>query len=225
MVYNHIMENLKTYTYGPASGSEPKSVIIMLHGLGADGRDLISLGPELAKTLPDTLFVSPDAPYHCDMAPMGRQWFSLQDWSPSNILAGVKNAAPYVYNLIDQLKTQYNLPTAKFGLLGFSQGSMMSMFVGTRYPEEIAGIVAYSGALVWDDMPVAEIRKPPVCLIHGYMDNIVPIAQYFAAKETLEKAGIDVSGHASPMLMHSIDFQGIQAAQDFFKARFDKGAE
>lgn len=205
------------YTFGPASGKTPEQVVILLHGLGADGRDLLGLAPELATALPDAVFVSPDAPFPCDMAPMGRQWFSLQEWTPEAILRGVQHAAPLLDAFIAETLARYELPAEKLALLGFSQGTMMSLYAGPRYKDKIAGIMGFSGALVWEDVVDSNMRKPPVCLIHGMADPVVPAAAYYHAREKLLGAGFIVSGHLSPTLMHNIDFQGIETARQFLK--------
>lgn len=211
------METLKAYTYGPASGKQPQQAVIMLHGLGADGRDLLGLAPELAAALPDAVFLSPDAPHPCDMAPMGRQWFSLREWTPEAILRGVQQAAPLLHEFIDETLARYNLPPEKLALLGFSQGTMMSLYVGPHYKDMIGGIMGFSGALVWDDVTDDNMRKPPVCLVHGMIDTIVPVSAYHHAREKLLTAGFKVTGHVTPNLMHSIDFDGIDAARKFLK--------
>ena len=136
------------YQFGPTSGGKPKQIVLLLHGLGADGRDLMGLAPEFAEELPDAVFVSPDAPFPCDMAPMGFQWFSLQNWTAESKRTGVKNAAPSLKAFMEAQLKRFELPASKMALVGFSQGAMMSMYVAPRYPEPIAGVVAYSGALI-----------------------------------------------------------------------------
>lgn len=205
------------YEHAPASGKKPEQMVMLLHGLGADGRDLLSLAPLWAKDLPDAVFISPDAPFPCDMAPFGRQWFSLQEWTPESILRGVENAAPILTGFIAQQLKKHGIPAGKLGLVGFSQGTMMSLYAGPRYPDQIAGILGYSGALV-GDATLAEAHKPPVRLIHGMIDNVVPVAAYFHAKMTLEHAGFEVSGHTSPILMHGIDEQGLESGSEFLKS-------
>ena len=147
------MQTLKTYTHGPASGGAPKQIVVLLHGLGADGRDLLGLAPEFKDALPDAIFVSPDAPNACDMAPMGYQWFSLREWTPEAILRGVQQAAPVLDAFIDSLLEKYKLPPEKLALVGFSQGTMMSLYVGPRYKNRIAGIMGFParwcGAMRW----------------------------------------------------------------------------
>ena len=212
------MSELRTYEHGPASGGVPQSLVIFLHGLGANGQDLLGLAYEYKTELPDTIFVSPDAPFHCDMAPMGYQWFSLQEWTPEAILMGVQNTAPMLVDFIESQSRKYNLPYNKIALVGFSQGTMMSLYAGPRLPDTLAGIVGYSGAFIEDEtVPLATLKKPPVLLIHGMADMIVPVTAYYHAREKLGGAGFKVEGGVTPMLPHSIDMRGIQDARAFLK--------
>lgn len=212
------MSLLKTYTYGPASGKEPKQLVILLHGLGADGGDLIGLAPLFAHDLPDALFVSPDAPFPCDMAPMGRQWFSLQEWTPESILRGVRQAAPILQAFIAEQMEQAGVEAGKTALVGFSQGTMMGLYAGLRFHERLAGVLGYSGALVWEeDINPDSLNKIPVHLIHGDADMVVPVSAYRHAKTALEKGGFPVSGGVTPGLMHNIDEAGIRSGGVFLK--------
>lgn len=212
------MVTLNTYTHGPASGNT-KQLVILLHGLGANGQDLLGLAPYLARSLPDAVFVSPDAPYPCDMAPVGYQWFSLQEWTAESILRGVQQAAPVLKDFIAQQIKKYGVPANKTALLGFSQGTMMSLYAGPRYPERLAGVLGYSGALVWgegaeDDHVMHHI---PVHLIHGNADQIVPVAAFHQARKKLEEAGFTVTGGVTPGLMHNIDETGMRDGAAFLK--------
>ena len=211
-------EELKAYTFGPLSGQAPKQIVILLHGLGANGQDLLGLAPEYAQALPDTVFVSPDAPFACDMAPMGYQWFSLLDRDPDKILAGIKTASPILENFIEQQLEKYGLGADKLALVGFSQGTMMSLYFGPRYKSQIAGIMGYSGALIWDqETAIDALKKPPVNLVHGEADNVVSIEAYYNAREVLESSGFNVTGHTTPHLMHGIDGDGIDSGREFLK--------
>lgn len=194
------------------------SMVILLHGLGSNGQDLISLAPYWAKDLPETVFISPDAPQPCDMVPPGYpnsfQWFSLQDRDPDKILEGVENATPVLQDFIAQQLDKYSVPFEKLVLCGFSQGTMMSLYTAPRLDEKIAGVLGYSGALVGK----AGQRKIPVHLIHGEADDVVPIEAYHSAKKMLQEDGFDVSGHSTPNLTHSIDEKGISSGGKFLKS-------
>ena len=127
---------MDVYKRNPHSGKDPDSLVIFLHGLGANGQDLIGIAQYWAEAIPDTLFISPDAPEPCDMAPPemtgSRQWFSMQDRRPEKIEQGVKKASAYLNAYIDQQSEEYNIPAEKIALVGFSQGAMMSFFVGLQ---------------------------------------------------------------------------------------------
>lgn len=212
------MSELRTYNHGPASGGKPDSLVIFLHGLGANGQDLLGLAYEFKAELPDTLFISPDAPFHCDMAPMGYQWFSLQEWAPEAILKGVQDAAPILMDFIESQAHEYEVPLSRVALVGFSQGTMMSLYVGPRLSERIAGIVGYSGAFIEEEgVDLSALRKPPMLLIHGMADMVVPVSAYYHARDKLESAGFTVEGGVTPMLPHSIDMRGIHDARHFLK--------
>ena len=209
------------YRFGPAAGGKPEQLVVLLHGLGADGKDLIGLAPELARALPHALFLSPDAPFPCDMAPYGRQWFSLQSRAPETMLAGIKTAAPILNRWLDAMLRDAGLNDADLALVGFSQGTMMSLYVGPRRAGKIAGILGYSGALIWEqDLDFSTLRKPPVRLIHGDSDTIVPMIAHTIAVDTLTRAGFTVSGGVTKGLPHSIDAAGIASGIEFLREIF-----
>ncbi|MGB4056730.1 MAG: phospholipase [Alphaproteobacteria bacterium] len=209
------------YEHKPASGGAPKQMVILLHGVGSNGQDLISLAPYYARFLPDAVFISPDAPFPYDMAPPGYdayQWFSLQDRSFANRLEGVKAASPLLHDFMDRQLERYGIPPSKLVLMGFSQGTMTGLYAGPRYKNKIAGILGYSGALIWEEELPKDINVIPVHLVHGDEDEVVPFAAYHHAKEKLEKSGFRVSGHVSHGLGHSIDDGGITSGAAFLQA-------
>ncbi len=203
----------------PQSGKAPTSVVVLLHGVGADGNDLIGLAPYWAPALPDTEFISPNAPFPFDMAPSGRQWFSLQDRSPASILAGIQTAAPILDHFLDELLASRGLDGSRLALVGFSQGTMMSLYCGLRRSRAPACIVGYSGALAGAALLAKEIRcRPPVLLIHGEDDPVVPFAALDTAVKTLTANGVKVESLARPGLGHSIDEEGLQRGGEFLTA-------
>lgn len=209
------------YEYG-AQGKDIGSIVVMLHGVGSNGRDLISLAPMLAKGLPDTKFISPDAPFACDMVPPGYpdsyQWFSLHSYDLPFLLAGVKDVFPLVEEFLETMIEKYNIPYDKLALLGFSQGTMTSLYTAPRMKEKIAGIMGYSGALLWDDQANNDdMKRIPIHLVHGQSDEVVPVEKWHEAMETLKANGYEVDGHSTPGLVHSIDQQGIDAGLSFLK--------
>lgn len=211
------------YDFGPASGRGVQSLVILLHGLGSNGRDLISLAPLWAKDLPDTAFVSPDAPFACDMVPPGYpdsyQWFSLQSRDPHAMLAGAKSAAPCLQKFIDEQSARLSVPMNRIALVGFSQGTMMSLYTAPRLKNALAGVLGYSGALIGEqDLSGASVQKIPVHLIHGEADDVVPVSAYHHARAALIENGFSVSGETTPYLPHSIDQAGIESGAKFLKS-------
>lgn len=194
-------------------GATPKRLVVLLHGLGADGNDLFGLVPALAPALPETAFVAPDAPFPCDMAPFGRQWFSLQSRTPAAIEAGVRAAAGILNAFLDETLEAFALRDSQLALIGFSQGTMMSLYVGPRRAKQLAGIVGYSGRLIGD---TSEFKsKPPVLLVHGDADPLVPPDSLPLAVKALEQAGAPVEALTRPGLGHAIDEEGLRRGRDF----------
>src|SRR5262249_9983565 len=200
-----MMPALSGSSRGPASGGRPSRLVILLHGLGADGNDLIGLAPYWARLLPTAEFVSPNAPFPCDMAPYGYQWFSAQDRSPAAVLAGVRAAAPLLDALIDDALAERALDEGDLALVGFSQGTMMSLFVGLRRAKPVAGIVGFSGRLLAPGLLASELRsRPRTLLVHGTDDPLVPYESLAAAEAALKAVDIPVDTLTCPGVGHSI---------------------
>jgi phospholipase/carboxylesterase len=195
----------------PASGGKPSRLVILLHGLGADGNDLIGLAPYWARLLPTAEFLSPNAPFPCDMAPYGYQWYSSQDRTPEAALAGVRAAAPILNAFIDDALTQRGLEDSDLALIGFSQGTVMSLYVGFRRNKPVAGIVGFSGRLLAPELLGGELRsRPPTLLVHGTDDPLVPYDALGEAEMALKTAGVPVETVTSVGIGHSIDEQGLR---------------
>ncbi len=208
----------------PADGRPPRQVVLLLHGVGADGNDLIGLAPFFQQVLPEAAFFSPNAPERYDMAAFGHQWFSIRDFGPVARLKGARAAAPILDHFIDHLLAIFGLAEENMALIGFSQGTMMSLHVGLRRARPLAGIVGYSGALLGPDLLASEIRsRPPVLLVHGDADGILPVEALPQAEAALKANGVPVEAHVRPGLAHGIDEDGIRLGQEFLKARFGRG--
>jgi phospholipase/carboxylesterase len=213
-----MLPKLKGPLHKPLSGGKPKKIALLLHGVGADGNDLIGLAPVWAPLLPEVEFVSPDGPFPCDMAPFGRQWFSLQDRSPAALLAGVRASAPILDAFIDDLLAARGLAESDLALVGFSQGTMMSLYTGLRRERPVAGIVGFSGALLGPEALPSEIRaRPRVLLVHGDADPIVPFAAMGLAETALKGAQVPVETLTCPGVEHGIDEAGLRAGGRFLK--------
>ena len=193
---------------------------MLLHGYGSNGEDLIGLTPFWRDALPDTLFVAPNAPQICPGAPDGYQWWALTSLSPEARAAGVRQSAPILNAFIDNLLARYGLAEDRLVLIGFSQGTMMALHVGPRRAGAIAGIIGFSGMLADPEALAEDVRsKPPVLLIHGDADDVLPVSSLVRARQTLETLGFDVSSHVSPGLGHGIDEAGIGLGLDFLVRR------
>lgn len=209
----------------PLNGEAPKRVVIFLHGLGDRGDGgLLSIGQIWQKALPDTEFICPDAPFPYDMAPDefgGRQWFSLKDFAPDKIEAGVRVAVPILNDYIDHVLTTRKISATQLALVGFSQGTMMALYVAPRRAEQVACVVGYSGLLRGTDTLATEKKSaPPVLLIHGTYDEVVPFERMAEAEAILKKAGVPVGTIACPQLGHSIDDRGVLEGLRFLQKHF-----
>lgn len=201
----------------PQSG-KAKHLVVFLHGVGADGNDLISLASIFGKAFPDVHFCSPNAPEPCDMAPFGHQWFSLQNRKSEVMYAGIERTRPLLNEYIDSKLMQLGLGDDKLVVFGFSQGTMTALHVMLRRPNPCAGIIGFSGAMLSSHKLSDEIRSyPPVCLIHGDVDTVVPIAGMADAEAALRKAGVEVEAHTRAGLAHGIDEEGLAVAAEFLQ--------
>ena len=204
----------------PASGGPPKSLVIFLHGYGSNGADLIDLAPYWASALPDTLFLAPDAPQPCDGVPFGRQWWPLASLTPAARAAGVRVSAPALDAYIDAQLAAHSLSEDRLALVGFSQGAMMALHVGPRRARPLAGIIGFSGMLADPDALAAEVvTKPPILLVHGDRDDVLPVEALHQADVQLKGLGLDVTSHVSSGLGHSIDEPGLQLGAHFLIRR------
>jgi phospholipase/carboxylesterase len=191
-------------------------MVILLHGYGSNGEDLIGLAPYWRRALPDTVFLSPNAPQPCPGAPDGYQWWGLTSFSPEARAAGVRQAAPLVDAYLDAQLSRFGLFEDRLALVGFSQGTMTALHVGPRRARRLAGIVGFSGMLADAQAPADEMAtRPPMLLIHGDADPMVPVAALGQAKAALEPLGFEVATHISPGLGHSIDEAGLRLGEAF----------
>ena len=217
----HRLRELSGPRWGPASKGAAGQLVGLCHGVGADGHDLIDLAPRWAQALPDAVFVSPDGPAPYDMAPMGRQWFSLADRRPEVMQAGAQAAAPALLAFIDAELARLGLASDQVALAGFSQGAMMALYAGLRRRPAPRAIVAYSGALLAGPTLAGDLAgRPPVLLVHGEQDEVVPVALGRQAEQALRAAEVPVEALWCPRLGHGIDEAGLSVGGLFLQRAF-----
>lgn len=212
----------------PRSG-KAKQLVVFLHGYGADGNDLIAIGQEWRSLLPDAAFVSPHAPEPCGGAPMGRQWFDLTFRDPDERWRGVNQAQPLLEAFLDAELARHALPSDALALVGFSQGTMMALHAGLRRAAPPAAIVGYSGLYVTPEgkggpeRAQAEIgARPPVLLVHGTEDSLIPVQALFVSAQLLAAAEVPVEWHLSHGVGHGIDGEGLRHGGLFLAKAFSR---
>ena len=209
----------------PRSGNA-KQLVVFLHGYGADGNDLIDIGRAWQGVLPDAAFVSPHAPNPCGQAPVGREWFPLTFRDPNERWLGVNQATPVLNAFLDAELTRRKLPPSALALVGFSQGTMMALHVGLRRAVAPKAIVGYSGMLVTpEDLDpnqfAAEIvSRPPVLLVHGDQDPLIPVQALLQAAQGLASLEVPVEWHISPGIGHGIDPEELRHGGEFLVRAF-----
>lgn len=212
---------LKSERKEPVSGTV-RSVVVFLHGYGANGADLLGLADPLGEHLPDTLFVAPDAPEACAGAPMGYQWFPIpwiDNSSEEEAEQGMRRAVDDLNAYLDALMVDEDVLPEQVVLFGFSQGTMMALHVAPRREDEVAGIVAFSGRLLSPETLKEEVQvRPPVLLVHGDADDVVPPQSLPQAAEALQEAGWkEVYAHVMKGTGHGIAPDGLSVALAFMR--------
>lgn len=207
----------------PASGGAAKQLVVLCHGYGADGSDLIGLGREWASLLPDAVFVAPNAPEPCAISAFGRQWFGLSFRDPAEYWRGVREAGPGLDAFLDAELERHGLAGDALALVGFSQGTMMALHVGLRRGAGPCVIVGYSGALAGPEHLPGELKaSPPILLVHGDRDDVIPVEALSHAREGLAAAGLTVEWHLSPGVGHGIDAQGLRLGGEFLRRALER---
>jgi phospholipase/carboxylesterase len=208
----------------PKSGTA-KQLVVFVHGYGADGNDLIEIGRAWQGLLPDAAFVSPHAPNPCGQSPMGREWFPLTFRDPNERWLGVNAAGPILNAFIDAELVRRHLPPQALALVGFSQGTMMALHIGLRRAVAPAAIVGYSGMLVLPADPDPEVfaaeitSRPPVLLVHGDQDEMIPVQAVFHAAQGLAALEVPTQWHISHGVGHGIDQEGLRHGGEFIASR------
>jgi phospholipase/carboxylesterase len=209
----------------PQAGGAARQLVVFLHGYGADGKDLIEIGRAWQPLMPHCAFVSPHAPEPCGQAPVGRQWFPLTFRDPNERWTGVNKAAPVLERFLEAELARRQLPPAALALVGFSQGTMMALHVGLRRASAPRAIVGYSGLLVEPPEALAEKfvgeikSRPPVLLVHGDRDDLIPVQALFLAANGLATLGVPTEWHLSAGIGHGIDADGLRYGGEFLARR------
>ena len=209
----------------PAKSGDGKYLVIFLHGYGADGNDLIGLADPLADHLPDVVFHAPNAPQRCTGNPMGYQWFPipwLDGSSETEATEGMAAAVALLNEWLDETMLAEGVDAAHTLLVGFSQGTMMSLHVAPRREEPLAGVVGFSGRLLSPETLEDEaVSHVPILLVHGDADEVVPPQSLPEAADALTKVGFEVYTHISKGTGHGIAPDGLQLALQFIHQQFD----
>jgi len=217
-----MIRKLTSARKGAAQG-RAKAAVVFVHGYGADGRDLLGLADPLAPHLPDVAFFAPDAPEACGLNPMGYQWFPipwLDGSAPEAAESGLARASADLNAFLDDLLATEGLAPSALALVGFSQGTMMSLHVAPRRTEPLAAVVGFSGRLLSPETLSAEaVSKPPVLLIHGDADEVVPPSDLPKAADALVAAGFETYAHISKGVGHGIAPDGLSLALGFLRER------
>ena len=207
-----------------SSGKAAKQLVILLHGYGSNGEDLFSLTPNLRQILPDAAFISPNAPFDCEMMPPGYpgyQWFSLADGiTPDTIASGARDAGAILDAFIDAQLERFSLSDKDLALIGFSQGTMVALHTVLRRKKPVGAMIGYSGLLAAPDKLAEEIvSRPPVFLAHGTADEVVPFDLMAVTEEALRANDVEVESVICPGLGHGIDGEGLSKGLAFLGER------
>lgn len=215
------MMELSGPSFGPVGADRPARLVILLHGYGADGNDLLGLAPHWARVLPKTEFLAPHAPFPCEASSFGRQWFGFEGRDEAMILAETQTAAAILDAFIDAELARRGLGEEQLALVGFSQGTMMALHVAPRRAHPMAAVVGYSGSLIAPQILPREVKsKPRILLVHGNADPVVPYPALATAQKALQSLGIPVTAITRPGLAHGIDDVGLARAGEFLNAAF-----
>lgn len=199
------------------SNKKPQNIVLILHGYGANGENLIDLADLFSEDIPNPIFIIPDAPFpHEYMPEIGRQWFSLMNRDEKILLQGAEVARVILSEFIKSQLQEYNLSYKNLILIGFSQGAMISLYTALKFEEQCKAVIGFSGTMISAEEIITSCKtKPPVCMIHGNQDTVVPCSLGKFTVKTLKQNGVNAEFHEIPNLGHSIEMHGIKIAKNF----------
>jgi len=210
----------------PFSGRPPEHLVIMLHGYGSDGDDMMELAKQWQRALPEAAFACPNAPEPCDQSPFGYQWFPLTHPKSAQYWPGVQRTGPLLDQFISAELGRYGLVDSRLALVGFSQGTMMALHVGLRRnPPQggpLAAILGYSGTMAGPEFLLNQIKsRPPVMLIHGELDDVITLEAHDRAVAALVQAGVPVESHISHGIGHAMGIDGLELGLRFVQEQIE----
>ena len=215
------MATLQTVRWGPAAVGAPQQLVVLCHGVGANGRDLIDIAPHWATVLPHAAFAAPDAPEPYEEAPMGRQWFSITNRTQAKMESGVARARVALDAFLDAELARLGLAPDAYALMGFSQGAMMVLYTGLRRRVAPRAILAYSGALIApQDLPAQRTNAAPVLLVHGEDDEVVLPELSRRAETVLRAEGVPVETLFEPGVGHCLEPASLSTGALFLQRAF-----
>ena len=210
--------SLNTIILEPLSKAKPKNAVILCHGYGGDGKDISILAGYWRSYLPDTIFICPDAPEKCDASPSGFQWFDLMDQAPEQILSKSLVAEIKLNKLIDEVKEKNSLLADQIVIGGFSQGCMISLQTGIKRKDRINSIIGYSGKIIdTEHLGKNIISKPNIILMHGDIDQVVPIDGLLEAKNFFNNNNYEIETQIFKNCEHRIPTEGSSLGLQFIK--------
>jgi|TARA_B100001093_G_scaffold316695_1_gene302140 phospholipase/carboxylesterase len=210
--------SLNTIVLEPLSKEKPKSAVILCHGYGGDGKDISILANYWKAHLPNTIFICPDAPEKCAASSSGFQWFDLMDQAQEQVLSKSLVAENKLNKLIDEVKDKNNLSSSQIVIGGFSQGCMITLQTGIKRKDKINSIVGYSGRIIdIDHLGKNIVSRPNIVLMHGDIDQVVPLNSLLESKDFFNKNNYKIESHIFKNCEHRIPSEGSSLGLQFIK--------
>jgi phospholipase/carboxylesterase len=210
------MTNTLTGPMKAPDAANPDALIVFLHGYGANGQDLFGMEPHFRRAAPTALIAAPNAPLDLPGAAGGKMWFPITRIDPNEMARGCAEASPAIHSYLDMLLHDHAIKPSRLILIGFSQGCMLTLHVGPRRADRPAGLIGFSGVLCDGERLLTEARhRPPVLLVHGQEDNVVPVGALYQSMQGLAAAGFFPLASIEPGLPHGIGNHGLQLALEF----------